>query len=107
MLNPLNPENTKEKRIAQSLDFLELYKQGNSYQKIGDMYELSRERVRQILNRHPSFRKYQQEQKEAQAYAKAEEERKKAEQEQEILYSRSLAVLYPDRLMDFKKFATA
>ncbi len=100
MLNPLNPENTKEKRIAQSNHFLELYKQGNSYQKIGNMYGLSRERVGQILNRHTSFRKYQQEQKEAKAYAKAEEERKKAEQEKENLYSRSLAVLYPERVAE-------
>lgn len=106
MLNSFNPENSKEKKLAQSNHFLELYKQGNSYQKIGDMYGLSRERVRQILNQLPSFRKYQQEQKEAKIYAKAEEERKKAEQEKENLYSRSLAALYPDRvdeLWDYEK----
>lgn len=55
------------------------------------------------------IRKYQQEQKEAKAYAKAEEERKKAEQEKENLYSRSLAVLYPERvneLWDYEKNGT-
>ena len=106
MFNPLDSLNAKEKRIAQSNHFLELYKQGNSYQKIGDIYGLSRERVRQILNRIPSFRKYQQEEKEAKAKAKAEEKRIKAEQKQKNISSRSLATLYPERvaeLWDYEK----
>lgn len=35
--------------------FLELYKAGNSLQEIADLYNISRERVRQILKTHPDY----------------------------------------------------
>ena len=41
--------------------FLSLYRQGFTYQEIGDLYELTRERVRQILNETPNFELYPEE----------------------------------------------
>jgi hypothetical protein len=95
-------EARKEERLAKSNQFLELYKKGLSYQGIADKYGLSRERVRQILNPNPLFRKYLKEREEA----KAAEEIKKVELAQKELYARSIANLYPERvteLWDYEK----
>jgi hypothetical protein len=92
----------KEERLAKSNQFLELYKQGLSYQGIADKYGLSRERVRQILNPNPLFRKYLKEREEA----KVAEEIKKVELAQKELYAKSIANLYPERvteLWDYEK----
>ncbi len=96
-------------KIARSNEFLDLYRQGLSYQDIGDIYGLSRERVRQILKINPAFPEYIKEREEAEAaseLAKAAVEREKAEQAKQELYLRSLAVLYPERvaqLWDYEK----
>jgi Hypothetical methyltransferase/Probable Zinc-ribbon domain/Type III restriction enzyme, res subunit len=100
-LSPLN-DVRKQQRLEKSNQFLELYKQGLSYQDIGDKYELSRERVRQILKHNPAFHEYLGEREKSEAAAEQEkEERAKKE-----LYSRSLAALYPERvaeLWDYEK----
>lgn len=87
---------SNQERIEKSNQFLELYKQGLSYQDIGDKYGLSRERVRQILNPNVEFRVYLREREEAKLVA---EEQKKEQAKQE-LYSRSLAALYPERVAE-------
>jgi Hypothetical methyltransferase/Type III restriction enzyme, res subunit/Probable Zinc-ribbon domain len=92
----------KQQKLEKSNQFLELYKQGLSYQDIGDKYKLSRERVRQILKPNPAFHEYLREREEFEAAAEQEkEERAKKE-----LYSRSIAALYPERvaeLWDYEK----
>jgi hypothetical protein len=92
----------RQAKLEKSNQFLELYKQGLSYQAIGDKYGLSRERVRQILKINPDFHKYL---KERETAAEAAEQEKKERAKQE-LYSRSLAALYPERiaeLWDYEK----
>jgi len=92
----------RQAKLEKSNQFLELYKQGLSYQDIGDQHGLSRERVRQILNVNPAFHEYLKEREEAEAAA----EREKKELDKQELYSRSLAALYPERvaeLWDYKK----
>ena len=54
----------RKEKLQKSYDFLELHRQGLSYQQIGDKYGLSRERVRQILASNPEFEAYRQKQKE-------------------------------------------
>jgi hypothetical protein len=97
-----NFDTRKQQRLDKSNQFLELYKQGLSYQDIGDKYGLSRERVRQILKPNPAFHDYLKEREEAEAAIEQEKE-KRAKQE---LYSKSIAVLYPERvaeLWDYEK----
>ncbi|XGB40298.1 MAG: hypothetical protein LVT47_06405 [Cyanobacteria bacterium LVE1205-1] len=92
----------RQAKLERSNQFLELYKQGLSYQDIGDQHGLSRERVRQILNVNPAFYEYLKEREEAEAAA----EREKKERDKQEFYSRSLAALYPDRvaeLWDYEK----
>ncbi|WP_241674067.1 sigma factor-like helix-turn-helix DNA-binding protein [Microcystis aeruginosa] len=62
-LTPRRDAQRKE-RLKKSYDFLELHRQGLSYQQIGDKYGISRERVRQILASNPKFEAYRQKQKE-------------------------------------------
>jgi hypothetical protein len=92
----------KQQRLEKSNQFLELYKQGLSYQDIGDKYEFSRERVRQILKPNPEFHEYLRERKESEDAA----DQKKKERAKEEFYSRTLAALYPERvteLWDYEK----
>jgi hypothetical protein len=102
-------EARQEQRLAKSNQFLELYKQGLSYQGIADKYGLSRERVRQILNPNPLFHKYLKERQELKAVeekAEAVERQKKAEQIKKELYLKSLVVRYPKQvaeLWDYEK----
>jgi Probable Zinc-ribbon domain/Sigma-70, region 4 len=86
----------RQKRLEKSNHFLELYKQGLSYQDIGDKYGISRERVRQVLNPNVAFRQYLREREEAKITA----EDQKKEQINQKLYSRSLAALYPERVVE-------
>jgi hypothetical protein len=91
-----------QNRLEKSNQFLELYKQGLSYQQIGNQYNLSRERVRQILSKNPGFYEYLKE-REA---AEAADEREKQELAKQEFYARSLAALYPERvaeLWDYEK----
>jgi Hypothetical methyltransferase/Probable Zinc-ribbon domain/Type III restriction enzyme, res subunit/Sigma-70, region 4 len=95
-------EARKQNGREKSNQFLELYKQGLTYQAIGEQYNISRERVRQVLTKNPAFREYLKECAEAEAAAEIE---KKARAEEES-YLKSLAVLYPERvaeLWDYEK----
>lgn len=93
----------RQRKIERSNQLLELYKQGLSYQDIGDQQgKISRERVRQILHTNPAFHEYK-EQLGTEA-EKAEKERK--ERAKQKLNSKSLATLYPERvaeLWDYEK----
>ncbi|GCA80416.1 sigma factor-like helix-turn-helix DNA-binding protein [Microcystis aeruginosa] len=53
----------RKEKLQKSYDFLELHRQGLSYQQIADKYGISRERVRQILASNPEFEAYRQKQK--------------------------------------------
>jgi hypothetical protein len=52
----------RKEKLQKSYDFLELHRQGLSYQQIGDKYGISRECVRQILASNPEFEAYRQKQ---------------------------------------------
>ncbi|MEG4006953.1 zinc-ribbon domain-containing protein [Microcoleus sp. Pol11C1] len=99
----------REAKLEKSNQFLALYQQGLSYQEIGDQHGLSRERVRQVLNINPAFHEYLEERKKeklAEERVKALAEQEKEERLKKELYSRSLAVLYPERvakLWDYDK----
>jgi Hypothetical methyltransferase/Probable Zinc-ribbon domain/Type III restriction enzyme, res subunit len=101
--NLLKPkEVAKQKSLEKSNHFLDLYKQGFSYQDIGDKYGLSRERVRQVLNPNTEFHVYLREREEANLIA----EEQKKEQAKQKLYSKSLVAIYPERiaeLWDYEK----
>lgn len=95
-------EAAKQERLEKSNQFLELYKQGFSYQDIGVKYGLSRERVRQVLKPYSEFHTYLKEREEAEILAEIE----KSENTQNKIHSKSLAVLYPERvaeLWDYEK----
>ena len=95
-------EALKQERLERSKQILELYKQGLTYQDIGNKYGLSRERVRKILKKNSAFQEYLKECEEAEAVA----EREKKEHDKQEFYSRSLAALYPERvaeLWDYEK----
>jgi hypothetical protein len=92
----------KQAKLAKSNEMLELYKQGLSYQDIGDLYNLTRERVRQLLDFNPAFHKYliEREATEVQAQ-KDQKERKRQEQ-----LAKSIIAVYPERvaeLWDYEK----
>ena len=89
-------EDRKQKRLEKSNQFLELYKQGLSYQGIGDLHNLSRERVRQILDKNPAFHEYLVEREDAEAAT----EKEKKELAKKEFYSKSLAARYPDRVKE-------
>lgn len=74
--------------------FLSLYRRGLTYQEIGELHGLTRERVRQILNETPNFGRYLVEYEQAKARRKLE---KKEELRMRNL-EKSLAVRYPDRI---------
>jgi Hypothetical methyltransferase/Probable Zinc-ribbon domain/Type III restriction enzyme, res subunit len=92
----------RQQKFEKSNQFLELYKQGLSYQDIGDKYKLSRERVRQILKPNAAFHDYLRERKESEDAA----EQEKKEKRKKDLSERSLASRYLDQvvnLWDFEK----
>jgi hypothetical protein len=97
-----NMEESKQQKIEKSNQFLALYKQGLSYQDIGDKYGLSAEKVKRVLNPNVEFRVYLRERDEAKLIA---EEQYKEQAKQE-LYLNSLATLHPERvseLWDYSK----
>jgi len=99
---PSRIDKLRAERLEKSNQFLELYKQGLSYQQIGDRFSISRERVRQVLKPNPEFHEYLK-QKEEEKAALEQEQKEKAKEE---LYSRSLAAMYPERvaeLWDYEK----
>ncbi len=89
-------------KLAKSNEMLDLYKKGLSYQAIGDLYNLTRERVRQLLDFNSAFHAYLIEREEAETQIiKEQEERKKQEQ-----LAKSIISIYPERveeLWDYEK----
>lgn len=74
--------------------FLALYRNGFTYQEIGDIHGLTRERVRQILNITPNFPAYLQEHEEG-------ERQRELQKEKDSKWKRlekSLANQFPDRV---------
>jgi Hypothetical methyltransferase/Probable Zinc-ribbon domain/Type III restriction enzyme, res subunit len=100
-------EASKQERLERSNHFLELYKQGFSYQHIGDKYGLSPERVRRVLIPNVEFRQYLREREEAMVVAEVQAEQDKlvAEEQKKVqakekLNSKSLTALYPERVAE-------
>lgn len=101
----LKSEQARQVRTEKSNHFLELYKEGLNYQNIGDRYNLSRERVRQVLDKNPDFHVYL---KEREAKIIVDENERKERKKQEFL-DRSILSIYPGRvaeLWDFHKNGT-
>ncbi|MEI8118929.1 MAG: zinc-ribbon domain-containing protein [Methylophilaceae bacterium] len=98
---PINVEKNK-KRLEKSNQFLELYKQGLTYQEIGDQFNLSRERVRQLLDQNVEFHEYLKECEDVKVIEGIERE----ELKQQKLAENSIGNLYPERvaeLWDYEK----
>lgn len=87
----------KQQKLEKSNQFLELYKQGQTYQAIGDKFGLTRERVRQILNFNPAFHQYLEEYEIEKELAELE----KQEKEKRKVYESSLNTLYPKQTDEF------
>src|SRR4028118_1938789 len=85
---------------------IELYKQGFSYQDIGTLYNISKNRVRQLLSKNRAFRDYLREKEQRQqAEAETQEQAQKEKKRQEQL-AKSLILVYPERvaeLWDYEK----
>ncbi len=99
-------EKVKQENPEKSNQFLKLYKQGLNGQKIGNIYGVSRERVRQVLHSNPAFHEYLKEREKEQEKAKAMAEWEKKELAKQQFYSKSLAALYPEKvpeLWDYEK----
>ena len=89
-------QNLRQTKLAKSNEMLELYRQGLTYQDIGDLYNLTRERVRQLLDFNPAFHAYLIERETAEVQAeKDQEERKKQEQ-----LAKSIIAKYTDRVAE-------
>ncbi len=87
-------------KLAKSNEMLELYRQGLTYQDIGDLYNLTRERVRQLLDFNPAFHEYLIEREAAEIQAqKDQEERKRQEQ-----LAKSIIAVYPERVSELWDF---
>ncbi|MGD9561211.1 MAG: zinc-ribbon domain-containing protein [Pyrinomonadaceae bacterium] len=74
--------------------FLALYRNGFTYQEIGDLHSLTRERVRQILNVTPNFAAYLEEHEEA-------ERQREIDKRKDVKFrqlEKSLANQFPDRV---------
>ena len=98
----LKSERKNQARTEKSKHFLELYKEGLTYQNIGDRYNLSRERVRQVLDKNPDFHVYL---KEREAKIIADECELKERKKQDFL-AKSILGIYPNQvseLWDFQK----
>ena len=94
--------------LIKSKEFLELYKQGLTYQAIGDLQKpkLTRERIRQILTDNPAWKETLQEIEEAKFKDEKEGEEKKKELAKQKLLSGNLVAVYPERvaeLWDYEK----
>lgn len=99
----------QSRTLKKGSKFLTLYMQGLTYQEIGDMHGITRERVRQHLIKVPVFHEYRKNLKQHQAdlnviREEREKERKvRAEQRRKL---NNLAVRFPARvneLWDYKK----
>lgn len=89
----------REKKLKRERKFFELYKQGLTYQQIGDKYGISRQRACQIISQHPDFESYKLEQEDEKLRLEKEKIIAK-EQAKQDLYKRSIGFLYPERVAD-------
>jgi hypothetical protein len=89
-------ESRRKNSLEKSNQILELYKQGHTYQEIGNEYGLSRERIRQILKKNPGLSACMKEREDLESLA--EEER--IEREKQEFHAKSLAVMYPERVAE-------
>jgi Sigma-70, region 4 len=104
----LSPEviELRRKKLEKSNEFLRLYKEGLTYQEIGDKHEISKERVRQLLKSNPNFYEYIKQSEEEKRTDEIIAKQEKEDLRKHKLYSKSLGVLYPDRvaeLWDYEK----
>jgi len=99
---PSKNEKLNQAKLAKSNEMLELYRQGLSYQDIGNQYNLSRERVRQLLDYNPDFHRYLIERDEA----KIQSQKDLVEKKHQKQFAKSIISLYPERvaeLWDYEK----
>jgi len=98
----------EEEYVQKSNQILELYKQGLTYQAIGDLQKpkLTRERIRQILAKNPAWEETLQEIEETKLREEKEAEEKKEEFTKQKLLSGNLVAMYPERvaILNLKKF---
>jgi hypothetical protein len=83
-------------------EYLALYKQGHTYQSIGELKGITRERVRQILDRTPAFQSYLEEVEQAKIIAEIEKKSLAEKKRKE----NTLASRFPERvaeLWDYEK----
>ncbi|MBL8207585.1 MAG: DEAD/DEAH box helicase family protein [Blastocatellia bacterium] len=83
-------------------EYLALYKKGLTYQAIGELKGITRERVRQILDKTPAFHLYIEELEQAKILAERQEKEIAKQKRDE----NSLAAKFPDRvaeLWDYEK----
>ena len=91
-------DEVQAEKIQRSQEFFVLYKDGHTYQSIGDTYEITRERVRQILSSNRGFEAYQREQKRIRTQAKIDAKERRKELARQQLLDNSLAYLFPERI---------
>ena len=83
-------------KLEKSNEMLDLYRQGLSYQDIGDLYNLTRERVRQLLNFNPAFHAYLIEREAAEIQAQKDQEERKRQKQ----LAKSIIAMYPERVAE-------
>lgn len=84
----------KKNLVNRAERFLALYRNGFTYQEIGDLHGLTRERVRQILNVTPNFPAYLQEHEESERQREIQKEK----DAQLKRLEKSLANQFPERV---------
>lgn len=84
----------RSKILERAERFLTLYRNGFTYQEIGDLHGLTRERVRQVLNKTDNFAAYLLEHEEAER----ERDRAKEKEARFKQLEKSLANQFPDRV---------
>lgn len=110
----VNTSNSKRQanlqaKLDKSNEMLDLYRQGLSYQDIGDLYNLTRERVRQLLDFNPAFHEYLIEKENAEILKRQKDEEEKEIQEEikrQEQRARSIIAMFPERvaeLWDYEK----
>lgn len=102
-----NKIEAEQQSLIKSNEILELYKQGLTYQAIGDLQnpKLTRERIRQILANNSAWEETLQEIEEAKLRDEREAEKKKKELIEQKLLSGNLAAIYPERVAELWDYA--
>ena len=81
-----------------SEEFFSLYKEGRTYQEIGNQFGITRERVRQILNLHPQFKQYLKERKAKRLQAAIDSDQERVAQRERRTFEKSLGNEFPERI---------